>query len=115
MLRHAPALCSHSLQSPSPCLIVEANFTGLSAAQHLGREHAVTVIAAPALAALKEAVFQITMAQIDPLIGAGALWAARTRLAAATEKLALPTLTSLEAVRRLCNFGLLARGAGRRR
>ena len=70
-----------------------------------------TVIAAPALAALKEAVFQLTMAEIDPPIGAGALWAAGARLAAAAEKLALPTLTSLEAVLRLCNFELLARGA----
>jgi NADH dehydrogenase FAD-containing subunit len=70
-----------------------------------------TVIAAPALAALKEAVFQTTMAQIDPPSSAGALWAARARLTTAAEKLALPTLTSLEAVRRLCNFGVLTRTA----
>ena len=70
-----------------------------------------TVIAAPALAALKEAVFQITMAQIDPPTSAGALWAARARLTTAAEKLALPTLTSLEAVRRLRNFGVLTRTA----
>ena len=70
-----------------------------------------TVIAAPALAALKEAVFQITMAQIDPPSSAGALWAARARFTTAAEKLALPTLTSSEAVRRLCNFGVLTRTA----
>lgn len=68
-----------------------------------------TVIAAPALAALKEAVFQITMAQIDPPSSAGALWAARARLTRAAERLALPTFTSLESVRRLCNFGVLTR------
>ena len=70
-----------------------------------------TVIAAPALAALKEAVFQITMAQIDPPTSAGALWAARARLTTAAEKLARPTLTSLEALRRLRNFGVLTRTA----
>ena len=70
-----------------------------------------TVIAAPALAALKEAVFQTTMAQIDPPLGADAFWGARARLATAAEKLALPTLTSLEAIGRLCSFGLLARTA----
>jgi NADH dehydrogenase FAD-containing subunit len=66
------------------------------------------VIAAPALATLKEAVFQTTMAQIDPPIGADALWGVRARLITAAEKLALPTLTSLEAVGRLCSFGLVA-------
>jgi NADH dehydrogenase len=71
-----------------------------------------TVIAAPALAILKEAVFQTTMAQIDPPLGADALWGARARLATAGEKLALPTLTSLEAISRLCSFGLLARTVG---
>ena len=70
-----------------------------------------TVIAAPALAALKEAVFQITMAQIDPPSSAGALWAARARLTTAAEKMALPTLTSLEAVLRLRNFEVLTRTA----
>jgi NADH dehydrogenase FAD-containing subunit len=70
-----------------------------------------TVIAAPALAALKEAVFQTTMAQIDPPLGADALWGAGARLVIAGEQLALPTLTSLEAISRLCSFGLLARTA----
>ena len=70
-----------------------------------------TVIAAPALAALKEAVFQITMAQIDPPSSAGARLAARARLTTGAEKLALPTFTSLEALRRLGNFGVLTRRA----
>jgi NADH dehydrogenase FAD-containing subunit len=70
-----------------------------------------TVIAAPALAALKEAVFQTTMAQLDPPLGADALWGARARLATAGEQLARPALTSLEAIGRLCSFRLLARTA----
>lgn len=70
-----------------------------------------TVIAAPALAVLKEAVFQTTMAQIDPPLGADAFWGARARLATAAEKLALPTLTSVEAIGRLCRFGLPGRTA----
>ena len=66
-----------------------------------------TVIAAPALAALKEAVFQITMAQFSPIGGdtLRGLWA---RLATSAETLALPTLSSLEGLGRLCGFGLLA-------
>jgi len=70
-----------------------------------------TVIAAPALAALKEAVFQVTMAQIDPPIGRDALCGSQARLATAIEKLALPTLSSFEAAGRLCNFELPARTA----
>jgi NADH dehydrogenase FAD-containing subunit len=67
------------------------------------------VIASPALAALKEAVFQVTMAQIDPPIGRCALRGCQARLTTAIGKLALPTLSSFEAVARLCHFGLLSR------
>jgi hypothetical protein len=38
------------------------------------------VIASPALAAAKEAVFQVTMAQIDPPLGRAALGGAARRL-----------------------------------
>jgi NADH dehydrogenase FAD-containing subunit len=68
-----------------------------------------TVVAAPALAALKEAVFQLTMAQIDAPIGRDALRGCQARLATAIEKLALPALSSFESAARLCHFGLLAR------
>jgi NADH dehydrogenase len=70
-----------------------------------------TVVAAPVLAVLKEAVFQTTMAQIDPPPDADALRGAGARLAVSCEKLALPTLTSLEAIGRLCTFALLPRTA----
>ena len=66
-----------------------------------------TVIAAPALAALKEAVFQITMAQLSP-IGGDTLRGSWARLATSAETLALPTLASMEGLGRLCSFGLLA-------
>jgi NADH dehydrogenase FAD-containing subunit len=60
------------------------------------------VIAAPALAALKEAVFQLTLAQIDPPLTRAAVRGLGTRLATAVEGLALPTLSSLGAIIRLC-------------
>jgi NADH dehydrogenase len=47
-----------------------------------------SVLASPALAALKEAVFQVTMAQIDPPLGATAWRGASARLAGASRKLA---------------------------
>jgi NADH dehydrogenase len=65
-----------------------------------------TVIAAPVLATLKEAVFQITMAQIDPPTGAMALQSLTARLATAAGKLVLPALTSREAFGRLWNLGI---------
>lgn len=67
-----------------------------------------TVIAAPVLAALKESVFQITMAQIDPPTGATAVRSLTARLATATEELVLPTLTSLEGFGRLWSFEVLS-------
>jgi NADH dehydrogenase FAD-containing subunit len=66
------------------------------------------VIAAPALAALKEAVFQTTMAQIDPPVGRDALHGLQARVATAIERLALPTIGSVDAALRLCRFGLPA-------
>jgi NADH dehydrogenase len=51
-----------------------------------------TVIAAPAFAALKEAVFQYTMAQIDPPLNAPALGEFAGRLTGASRRLALPLL-----------------------
>ena len=46
-----------------------------------------TVLASPRLAALKEAVFQLTMAQIDPPVGAPALRQTTARLAGAAQRL----------------------------
>ena len=45
-----------------------------------------SVLASPALAAAKEAVFQVTMAQLDPAPGAGALRAAGRRLASSARR-----------------------------
>ena len=52
-----------------------------------------SVVASPALAAAKEAVFQVTMARFDPSIGATAVRRAAARLGRAAEELALPALT----------------------
>jgi NADH dehydrogenase FAD-containing subunit len=49
-----------------------------------------SVIASPALAALKESVFQVTMAQIDPPAGAAALRQLGSRLASAASRLRAP-------------------------
>jgi NADH dehydrogenase len=54
-----------------------------------------SVIASPALAVLKEAVFQVTMAQIDPPLDPSALRDLMVRLRGTARKLALPTLASL--------------------
>jgi len=53
-----------------------------------------SVVASPALAAVKEAVFQVTMAQIDPSFGAAAVRRGASRLVRAAEELALPALTA---------------------
>jgi NADH dehydrogenase len=53
-----------------------------------------TVIASPSLAALKEAVFQYTMAQIDPPLNAPALGDLAGRLTGASRRLAVPLLGS---------------------
>ena len=45
-----------------------------------------SVLASPALAAAKEAVFQVTMAQLDPAPGTGALRAAGRRLASSARR-----------------------------
>jgi NADH dehydrogenase len=53
------------------------------------------VSASPALAALKEAVFQATMAQIDPPLEPSALRDLKARLRGTVTNLALPALASL--------------------
>jgi NADH dehydrogenase FAD-containing subunit len=51
------------------------------------------VVASPALAAAKEAIFQLTMARLDPSFGAAAVRRGTSRLVRAAEELALPALT----------------------
>jgi NADH dehydrogenase len=60
-----------------------------------------TVIASPALAALKEAVFQVTMAEIDPPLNASALGQMTARLRTAATQLAVPTIRRLLKAQRL--------------
>jgi NADH dehydrogenase FAD-containing subunit len=60
-----------------------------------------TVIASPGLAALKEAVFQVTMAEIDPPLNASALGQMTGRLRTAATQLALPTIRRLLKAQRL--------------
>jgi NADH dehydrogenase len=50
------------------------------------------VVASPGLAALKEAVFQVTMAEIDPPFNAAALGQMTGRLRAAASQLAVSTI-----------------------
>ena len=52
-----------------------------------------SVVASPALAAAKEAIFQVTMARFDPSFGAAAVRRGASRLVRAAEELALPALT----------------------
>lgn len=54
-----------------------------------------SVIASPALAVLKEAVYQFTLAEIDPPLDSSALSDLKARLRGTASKLALPTLASL--------------------
>ena len=60
-----------------------------------------TVIASPGLAALKEAVFQVTMADIDPPLSASALGQMTGRLRTAATQLAVPTIRRLVNAQRL--------------
>jgi NADH dehydrogenase len=60
-----------------------------------------TVIASPGLAALKEAVFQVTMAEIDPPLNASALGQMTGRLRTAATQLAVPTIRRLLNAQRL--------------
>jgi hypothetical protein len=60
-----------------------------------------TVIASPGLAALKEAVFQVTMAEIDPPLNASALGQMTGRLRTAATRLAVPTIRRLLKAQRL--------------
>ena len=66
-----------------------------------------TVIAAPALAGLKEAVFQFTMAQLDPPTGMSASRGLTARLTTAAAKLALPSVMSRAALGRLWRVSIL--------
>jgi hypothetical protein len=59
------------------------------------------VIASPGLAALKEAVFQVTMAEIDPPLNASALGQMTARLRTAATRLAVPTIRRLLKTQRL--------------
>jgi NADH dehydrogenase len=71
-----------------------------------------SVIASPGLAAVKEAVFQFTMAEFDPPLSAPALQDLTARLAGARKKLRLPTIASAEVragLRRLAVVGRAAR------
>jgi len=85
-------LAGHSLRpfrpAPKPMLVA---FGDLDTFLVRGR----SVIASPALAVLKEAVFQVTMAQIDPPLDPSALRDLMVRLRGTARKLALPTLASL--------------------
>ena len=60
-----------------------------------------TVIASPGLAALKEAVFQVTMAEIDPPLNAAALGQMTGRLRTAATRLAVTTISRLLTAQRL--------------
>jgi NADH dehydrogenase len=51
------------------------------------------VVASPALAAAKEAIFQVTMARLDPSFSAAAVRRGASRAVRAAEELALPALT----------------------
>jgi hypothetical protein len=53
-----------------------------------------SVLASPALAAAKEAIFQVTMARFDPSFGAASVRRGASRLVRAAEELALPALTA---------------------
>jgi NADH dehydrogenase FAD-containing subunit len=80
--------------SPKPMLVT---FGDLDTFMVAGR----TVVASPALAAAKESVYQLTMAQLDSPLRAGAVRSATRRLAAAAGRLALPALSSRDTRRRL--------------
>jgi NADH dehydrogenase len=73
--------------SPKPMLIA---FGALDTFLVAGR----AALASPALAALKESVFQLTMAQLDPPLGAAPLREATRRLGRAARQLALPAVRS---------------------
>ena len=53
-----------------------------------------SVVASPALAAAKEAIFQVTMARLDPSYGPEAVRRGASRVVRAAEELALPALTA---------------------
>jgi len=53
-----------------------------------------SVIASPGLSVIKEAVFQLTMAEIDPPLNAPALRGSTARLGSAARKLAFPALAT---------------------
>jgi NADH dehydrogenase len=53
-----------------------------------------TALASPALAVLKESVYQLTMAQLDPPLASAPLRDARNRLGRAAQRLVLPAVRS---------------------
>jgi len=70
------------------------------------------VIAGSALAAAKESVFELTMAQIDPPLHPSSLMRLAARATGGIRELALPALTSWEAVQRLAHLRLTWNGRG---
>jgi hypothetical protein len=54
------------------------------------------VLASPALAAAKESIYQLTMAQLDPPLAPATLRAATNRLRRGASQVALPTLALLQ-------------------
>jgi NADH dehydrogenase len=94
--------------SPKPMLVA---FGDLDTFLVSGR----SVIASPALAALKEAVFQLTMSEIDPPLDPSGLRDAAARLSGAAKRLALPMFASAAARVGLGRVAIPGREALRRR
>jgi NADH dehydrogenase len=69
-----------------------------------------SVVASPALAAAKEGVYQLTMAQIDPPFGGGSLLDTSRRLYDGASRVVLPTLRSAEARRALARLAYFGNG-----
>jgi NADH dehydrogenase len=74
--------------APKPTLVA---FGDLDTFLVAGRK----VLASPALAAAKESIYQLTMAQLDPPLAPAPLRAATTRLHRGARQIALPTLALL--------------------
>jgi NADH dehydrogenase len=70
-----------------------------------------SVVASSALAAAKEGVYQLTMAQIDPPLGGRSLQALSGRLLGGAVRLVVPTLRSAQARRALARLAYFGDGA----
>jgi len=92
--------------SPKPMLVA---FGDLDTFLVAGR----TVVASPALAAVKESVYQLTVAQFESPLRSSAVRSMATRAAAAAARIALPAVASAEARRRLRRLDVFW-GASRR-